>query len=773
MDIGNDKPIEHAAAGQAGADEPVDELLLARYIEGRLDKAECHALEEMLRVNAAARRRLDALREEERLLAEALETLSEPSKRLGDKVVATLHAEERARLQALRTRRVRRHVFAMLAAAASLVLCIWLIRPRDSMGTAVSGTPATLRTINNDVRAFTKDSRFYEGDSIITAQGQFVRLRLANGTLLDLDEHSRLHVEKSKPVPAFRLECGRMGLNAPQGETLIRLSQGTVRASAGALADIWLPRPVETVWPVELEPVPGTAQPPAATGEYPAVVTVLSGTVYIANQKLPSGVPVSRGCRAVFGPQTRSIAALDLAASHVLESRQGKTWHALDGVSPQDRTVIGLFEPPDFEDLGQRLNMAGNTTPAVAKAVTEALALLQAATQTAAPAQARAEQLAAAQQALRVAYAPLKATDDHRALGRLVEGLAHLERGRALMACSAAAASAAAREKDRSAAAAAFDAARVAFEEALNVDSGAPVTVDPKSDWARQLAAGPSVTLRELSPANQAALLGISHHALARYWLARAAGPGASAEESDLKADSAGAVEAAREFDALRGALSRSVEALAVRLAEGLSLEAAGDVRAQEPGPEAQAKTLRGKAVEALEEVLAAPLAGWNEQSRRCGEGLRQAALLALVRTHLANHDAAQARAAADDFRILYPLDTAGPVAREIARLLQRHVLLSADAALQAGQHQAAAEAYDAWLSKAQGRAANDPTVVSARLQLLKALIALKDGGRARQEAAALAAVIPPESKAELDALAAQAAALPDVEPQRPVVPQP
>jgi hypothetical protein len=360
--------------------------------------------------------------------------------------------------------------------------------------------------------------------------------------------------------------------------------------------------------------------------------------------------------------QTRSITPLDQEASRVIETRQGQTWHALDGAGPQDRKLIGLLGPPDFEDLGRRLNLAGNTKPQVAKAVTDALALLEDAEQAEAPEQ-REVKLAAAQQALRLAYAPLGANDEHRPLGRLLEGLAHLERGRALVASGAlTTSSGGASESKRTAAAAAFDAARVAFEESLRPDAEAnlPLPADAKFDWARQLTAGPSVTLRDLSPANQAALLATFNHAVAHYWLARVGATG-------LAADGVEAQESARELDALRVVLGRSVEALAARLAEGLALEAAATAA---PPKDRQAKAWREKASSAFEDVLAAPLAGWTEPSRKCGDGLKQAALLALVRAQVANGEAAQARLAAEDFSTLYPLDEAGPVGREIARLL-------------------------------------------------------------------------------------------------------
>ncbi|MCY3021701.1 MAG: hypothetical protein NTW87_22035 [Planctomycetota bacterium] len=479
MNSADNNPIEPAAAGQPRPADPVDEVLLTRYIEGRLDMIERLGVEDMLRTNAAARRRLDALREEEELIREALGSVSEPSVRLSDKVIAALHTEERVRQQALRARRVRRHVFAVLSAAAMLVLCVWLVSPRDSMGTAISGTPAALVTPNGDRRILTKDMRVFEGDRVVTAQGQFVRLRLTNWAVLDIDEHSKLRVDRSRPAPTFHLEAGRVGVRTQKQEVIIRLAQGTARISAGALVDVWLPEPADAVWPALLEPSPHerdvrgtTGVPPVAdVRAAPAVVTVISGTAYVANEKLPGGIPLDSGSRALLWPQKRAVMPLDLAGSRVLNARQGSTWHALEGLSPQDRTVIGLLERPDFEDLGRRLSMTGNTSEPVMKAVSQALGLLRDAMQTAAP-QDRADKLAAAQQALRLAYAPLKAHDEHRVLGRLLEGLAHLERGRALMAVLTSSPNGKAAET-RNAAIAAFDAARVALEETLKPDPDA------------------------------------------------------------------------------------------------------------------------------------------------------------------------------------------------------------------------------------------------------------------------------------------------------------
>ena len=107
MSDGNDNIVKLSSAGAAG---PLDELVLHRYLEGRLDSKERANVDELLRSNAAARRTLDALREEQTLIREAFETRVEPAHRIADKVLFTLYSEERKRQQVIRNRRWRRQI---------------------------------------------------------------------------------------------------------------------------------------------------------------------------------------------------------------------------------------------------------------------------------------------------------------------------------------------------------------------------------------------------------------------------------------------------------------------------------------------------------------------------------------------------------------------------------------------------------------------------------------------------------------------------------------
>ncbi len=593
----------------ASSGEPIDELLLTRYLDGRLEGAQRRDVEELLRTNSVARRRLDVLREEERLIRDSLEELSEPSRRLSDKVIATLHNEERFRLQAARNRRLRRNVLWGATVAASFLLCIYVMKPRASMGSALSGTGATLVVASGERRPLTKNTNLYERDQVITAQGRFERL-VIGASVVDLDERSRLSLEKSSPV-VLSLENGRAGIRGG-GEIQIQAGGRTIRVAENALVDLWLPRPVKAEWPAWLLTNPfANAAASVSQNTSSVVVTVLSGSATLTDVNGAETVTLSAPTRTLLGiGMARQTSAINVAESRVLETRSGTNWHTTDGAAPQDRTLLGLFDAPNFADLGQRLGLYRNA-PA---GLIDSLNVLQAA-QRAPSADVRIEKLAEGQQALRLACENFKADDERREFGRLLEGLAHLERGRAL----------ARQAKSADAARVAFDAARVAFEE-----SAKPSEQDLASrDWSRQLAAGPGVTLRDLSAANQAALLAAFNHAAAQLWLAR----------SDEDRRKEALLLAGKEFAALQ--LGRSVEALAARLALGLAQAEAG---------------LHEKAAEAFSDVLAAQMAGWSDTTRPFGEGLRQAALVELTRLFARTNQPEKARAAAEDFALLYPL---------------------------------------------------------------------------------------------------------------------
>ena len=163
----------------------MDELTLHRYLDGRLDEQHRTAVEEALRADPSARRTLDALREEARLIGAALEVQVEPSYRLGDRVVAKLHLEERSRASAQRTRRFFWRVgLGRGAGGGSIALCFFLVMPRTAAGSFLSGTEATV-VVHGEKRAAQKGTHVYDGDGVETAKGQFVRIGLAGGQRID------------------------------------------------------------------------------------------------------------------------------------------------------------------------------------------------------------------------------------------------------------------------------------------------------------------------------------------------------------------------------------------------------------------------------------------------------------------------------------------------------------------------------------------------------------------------------------------------------------
>jgi hypothetical protein len=620
-----------------GSEKP-ELLQLHLYLEGRLDAAQRQTIDELLRSNAAARRTLDALREEQRLIREALEVRAEPSRRLSDQVLFTLHTEERARASAARNRKLRRQFISVAGLAAALVFCLWLVRPRDYTGVGESGTVATLQRASGEKTEFTANTRIYEDDTITTALAQFVRLKLYNDATLDLDEHSRLTALKVGANPVLRLESGRLGLNSEGASfaSTIELAQGSVRVEAGSHVDIWLPQPSNAIWPDRLAFKPKALATLLSVNATRAVVTVFKGKASFTSDKTVAGTTLGAGQRAVLTGSTWTVCSVDLANSHAMDMRDGHSWHGeRDSAGPQARTPVGLLDSFNFSQLGVRLKLTEKTTPAVLEALQvlhQAMALTQPA--------AKADMLAQGQGDLRRACEELDQLDDRRRYGRVIEGLAHLERGCTLAAMN--------NEQENQTALNAFEAAVIAFDEALRPLSAAPNSPLPEALWPKQLnSAGPATTMLDLSAENQAELLASFHHALAEVWQARMLPP------ADARSVAA---KAAQEFSTLRGQIGSHTETLTARYAEGLARGLAGESE---------------KSVESFLDVLAVPLSGCSDVTRRAGDGIKQAAALALVKEHLLSGDMKKAHAAAEDFVILYPLDATGPVNAEIDRLLK------------------------------------------------------------------------------------------------------
>lgn len=697
---------EVASAGGNADSEPL-EMLLQRYLDGRLDADDRNIVDTHLRTDAAVRRRCDALREEARLLREALEPLSEPAHRLGDKVLVQLHQEERFRLNAQRNRRVRRHILTGMSVAAALALCVMLVRPRDAMGTAVSGTGAVIQTVTGERKPLTREMRVYEGDTLTTGLAQFVRLQLSGGGTLDLDEQSRLNFATYAPSAAYTLESGRVGIKTGANAVTLQLPQGKVFIEAGSLVDLWLPETSATLWPAAIELQPREHASKSSAAPAIASVTVVEGTVSVMPLRQSAAVRIDAGCRATLTEYTRTTQRIDLSRSLSVETRRGHTLHAQDNPSIPGAQVLGLLKPLQFAALGEQLELLP-TVPAQRNSIAQALKQLDTALLERDDYN-RKDLLAAAQQDLRLACEPLN-TESRRAAGRLLEGLAHMERGRALVRCG--------NGDDLASALISFEAARVALEEALRIepDSDPLALKGAAAEWPRQVSAGVNVTLRDLPPAAQTSLLAAYHHALARFWIARVAHDlgGEAAEKPEFTQS------AVRELTALQAPLSRSVEGLSLRLAEAVALAVSNKPQQSQ---------------EALRVVLSTPLAGWSTEARQAGDGIKQAALLAMVRL-LSPSDIEGAFAAQADFNLAYPLDVKSPVAEAIDLLLADRVEAMGDKALQARDWPTAIAHYDVWQDKWQTQFSSKTAAV--RLQRLEALIEAGELPRAAAEADAL-----------------------------------
>jgi len=363
---------ETATAG-GNADGEAVEMLLQRYLDGRLDVDDRQLVDTHLRTDAAIRRRCDALREEARLLREALEPLSEPAHRLGDKVLAQLHQEERFRLNAQRNRRVRRHILTGMSVAAALALCVMLVRPRDAMGTAVSGTGAVVQTVTGERKPLTKEMRVYEGDVLSTGLAQFVRLQLSGGGTLDLDEQSRLNFSAYAPNTTYALESGRVGIKTGSSALTLQLPQGKVFIEAGSLVDIWLPQTSAALWPAAIELQPRARANKTNTATPIASVTVIEGMVSVQPLRQSAAVRIDAGCRATLTDSSRTTQRIDLSRSLAVETRRGHTLHAQDNPSVTGAQVLGLLKPLQFAALAEQLELVAAGSDAKKNPIVDAL----------------------------------------------------------------------------------------------------------------------------------------------------------------------------------------------------------------------------------------------------------------------------------------------------------------------------------------------------------------------------------------------------------------
>ena len=736
----------------------MDELTLHRYLDGRLDDEQRAAVEQTLRSDPAARRTLDALREEARLLTDALEAQLEPSHRISDKVIAQLHLEERSRIAAARTRRMFRQFLKGAAIAAVLALCFFLVKPRDEAGSFLSGTGATVAVKGERLEAKIHQ-RIYDNDVIETGKGQFVRFGLAGGAIIDIDEFSTLSMEKSGSLPILRLTRGRIGVVLPENlrGVQIELPQGSVTVQPASKADIWLCEPVSARWPALFFGPESLPVPPATPTRPSAIVTVIKGYAHIVCDKGRAALSAQQGIRALMTPSEIHQRTVNLTGSRVLDLRGDDTIHSRQNLTPPEWVSLGLLETPQFETLGRRWGLCDGNGGQIAHALVQ----LDTAMKIAAHSE-RAEKIAAAELALGRACETLTQKDEQRRALTL-EGLAHFEEGRARAAAGG---------TKGSDPRAAFNAARAAFDRALASDPtpNSPPTLN--ADWQSAFNGPVTPAFTALPVDAQSALIAAYRRAVALYWYAAvpAGVPGQITLDSEQATVEIGErllklQDADDAYVKLHDSLGRSVESMAALLGEALCHEQLALHGAQAPAGTADAE--RRKAIDALVLILSKPLANTDALTRQSFEGVRQAALLELVKLHARGPEARKTLEAAHDFDILYPLDSQAPVAKDISAALLKGLEEQKSAALKEKRFDNAVEACDAMLialDEADGHWMDAGLIepdggvrhIGVRLDLLEALVGAKDWTRAAGEAHAIHNALPAELKPRFETLQTQ-----------------
>jgi hypothetical protein len=260
----------------------------------------------------------------------------------------------------------------------------------------------------------------------------------------------------------------------------------------------------------------------------------------------------------------------------------------------------------------------------------------------------RAQRLGQGQQLLRSATQGLPLSNQLRWQGRVLEGLAHYERGRALLAVRTA--------KAKLEAESAFLAAAVACHEAL---AGARKDLAPVTEVAPGLAErnapklSASTRLRDLLPVEQALLLARFYKAWALFHLKQLT---AFPETEELASAEVASEDPAALFETAAGALDQSVEGLAARYGQALAL--------------AQTQRL-GEAQTILTELGSTSVAGLAPGAHAHVQGLRQWALVEAARLDMQLREWAKVRTVVEAFRLRFPLDSDAPAARELAQVCE------------------------------------------------------------------------------------------------------
>lgn len=703
----------------SSAPERLDELQLVRFMEGRLEAAAQAEVQARLQQSPEDRRTLDALREEARLLREAAENLSDPPVKVGEKVIAVLRAEYRRRVALERARRFRNRLMALTATAALLLIGLYFLSPRAETARMLSGTSASVARGGGAPVPLPKGGLLYDEDTLIAGRAQFVRVGLTSGCQVDVDEDSRLKIEKGA-ASLFSIEAGRarVSTNGLNHNAIVRTAYGHLRVEQDTEFEFWMVTPHEVRWPSWAEAwMPERPEPRPATAL--ACVTVFHGSVYIHTNEHPNGFPVGAGRRVTFAAGRLPVALQEFDDWEAMDSHR-EPWHGLDGVSPPGLALLEILPPFDWRGLGERTGLLGERVSMganVAASMKEAFDVLSKA-QAIDEAAARAAQLSRGQQALRAAAQGLPVSSELRWLGRTIEGLAHYERGRCLQV------------RSPGDAVGAFLAASVAFHEALagsQQDLGTDVGVAAGLDSYAPPKLTVSFRLKDLTPVEQGMLLAHFY----RPWALRA-----HAEQAG-KVDEAETM--AREplpplFERAAALMDGSVEGLASRYGRALAL--ADEGRASE-------------ALEMLAGICSFSVAGLPDTVRLQVEGLRQAAHVASVRIHVDRGEWDRARDVLELFHTRYPLSVNGSAADRMEAVQARALRSAADAAYEKKDWASALSQYDALLRASGAEARLTPaTYWSLRLRQLEVALAVGQG----VEAVRLARLIKHDGAAGLSA---------------------
>jgi hypothetical protein len=430
-------------------------------------------------------------------------------------------------------------------------------------------------------------------------------------------------------------------------------------------------RPETVVWPSFTEKWNAPTPSPAAPDTQTICLTVQDGGVYVS-QPGQKWVNVEVGLRTLFGQRRLASHGYEFDGPLTLN----QPWFGNDVEGPADRLLLGLQGPVNWQGLGQTFLLQRQTSQEAP--IREALNLLADSAGTL-DASERADKLARGQQALRAATLRFVLGDESRWLERVLEGLAHYERGRALLGLN-----------DRVLARNAFVAAAVAFYEGLEGED-----LRAASGTQGGLSAVPAPRLHpglsfgQLSAKEQGLLLARFYYPwalLQARWLDDAL-PAEQAEDTLPKwmreQDLMGA------FRLAESVLNPAVESLGAQY--GLAL-----AHARQATPESQ-----HAATMLLEELQNASAAGVSEPARAVLEGYRQAAFVAHAEllwkqargapTHGLLHDLGYLQ---ETFLAHYPL---GQRSVAFTRMLQARFdfeLAHAEQAFKAGRHEAARDLY-------------------------------------------------------------------------------